>query len=128
MRKYVLIGCGGFLGAVARYWARDMGSDLYWGVIPLSILLVNLLGAFLLAFLLTFANEIRPFSTDLRLGLSAGFLGAFTTFSTLCKEAVGLMQVGDFSASAVYLTASVILGLSSAYVGVAAARRLGRER
>jgi fluoride ion exporter CrcB/FEX len=62
----------------------------------------NVLGAFALAFILTIAFEIWTFDSDIRLGVTTGFLGAFTTFSTLCKETVGLMQNGDIFPQFIY--------------------------
>ena len=59
---------------------------------------------------------------DLRIGLSTGFLGAFTTFSTLCKETVSLMAGGNFFLAISYMTVSAILGLAAVYFGIVMAR------
>ena len=123
MRRNLYIGGGAALGAAMRYIIRNIVIFGYSGRFPLNTFFINVAGAFLLAFLLTLALEARAADSDLRLGLTAGFLGGFTTFSTLCREAVLLLQSGEMAAAAGYMAASAILGLSAAYAGSAVARR-----
>lgn len=125
MRKYILIGCGSFIGAVLRYLVKGIQISGYHENIPINTLLINIFGAFLIAFLLTIAYEVWEFDSDIRLGLTTGLLGAFTTFSTLCKESVGLLQSGLYFSAISYMTASVMLGLAAAYFGVVLARQIG---
>jgi fluoride ion exporter CrcB/FEX len=61
-----------------------------------NTLVVNLVGCFLLAAILTLALEVLEISSDLRLGVSTGFIGAFTTFSTLCKEILIMASQGYY--------------------------------
>lgn len=124
MRKYIYIGCGGFAGAILRFLIKGIRLYNYHENVPLNTLFVNVLGAFLMAFLLTLAFEVWSFDADIRLGLTTGFLGAFTTFSTLCKETVGLLRSGDYFSAISYLTVSTVLGLGAAYFGSVIAREL----
>jgi CrcB protein len=62
------------------------------------------------------------FDTSLRLGIATGFLGAFTTFSTLCKETVSLIHQGDYFSAVSYITVSTMLGLAAVYFGIVLAR------
>lgn len=123
MRKYVFIGIAGFFGAIARYYIRSVPLVGYHVNIPLNTLAINISGSFLLALILTVSLEIRELDPDIRLGLTTGFLGAFTTFSTLCKEAVTLLNRGDYFSAVSYLILSTLLGLSAAYCGVVLARK-----
>ena len=125
MRKYVFIGCGSFAGAALRYLAKGIQICNYHGNVPLNTLLINVLGALMIAFISTIAYEVWAFDSDVRLGLTTGLLGAFTTFSTLCKETVGLLQDGCYFSAISYMTVSVMLGLASAYFGVVLARKIG---
>lgn len=125
MRKYIYIGCGAFVGAITRYLLAGVTFPFYRGNLPLNTLLINVSGAFLMAFLLTVAYEVWTFDASLRLGLTTGALGAYTTFSTLCKETSLLLFRGDYVSAATYLTVSVALGLGAAYWGTVAARELG---
>lgn len=123
MRKYVFLGCGCFGGAIVRYVFEGMKISGYRGNIPLITLFINISGAFLMGFLLTFFGEIRDFDADLRLGLTTGLLGAYTTFSTMCKEISGLLFRGEYFSALSYLTVSTVLGLGAVCFGTVAARR-----
>lgn len=127
MRKYIYIGCGSFIGAVLRYLIKGIQIYNYHENVPLNTLFINILGAFIMAFILTIAFEVWTFDSDIRLGVTTGFLGAFTTFSTLCKETVGLMQNGDYFSAISYMTVSVMLGLGAAYLGIVVAREVGSK-
>ena len=117
MKTYVYIGAGGFVGAVIRYLVKGMQLSGYDGVMPLQTLAVNTLGAFVLAFLLTIALEIKEFNYKLLPGLSVGLLGALTTFSTLCKEAVSLTMSGYVFDAVAYILFSVLAGFVCAWGG-----------
>ncbi len=132
MKKYVFIACGGFLGAILRFAVKSVQIPGYSENIPLNTLIINVIGSFLLALILTVAYEVRDMDADIRLGIATGFLGAFTTFSTLCKETVALLKNGEYFSALSYVTVSVVLGLSAAYFGVVLAREavskaLGRD-
>ncbi len=124
MRKYVFIGCGGFTGAILRYLGEKAEIRHYFQDFPLNTLIINLSGAFLLALILTAAYEILKMDEDIRLGIATGFLGAFTTFSTLCKETIGLMRGGDYFLAIIYVTASAVLGLGAVCLGITASRKV----
>lgn len=125
MRKYIYIGCGGFTGAILRYLIEQIRLQNYHENIPLNTLFINVSGAFLLAFILTIAFEVWEMDSDIRLGITTGFLGAYTTFSTLCKETVMLLRGGEYLSAISYITASAMLGLGASYLGVVLARKTG---
>ena len=126
MKSYVWIGAGGFIGAVIRYLAK--GLPFGGAAIPMPTLLVNAAGAFILAFVATFALEVYEYNSYLTRGLSVGLLGALTTFSTMSREISGLLLAGDMAAAVIYMVLSVLVGLSCAWAGTAAARAAGRVR
>ena len=122
MRKYIFIALGGILGAVLRYIIRNI--HMYKGVFPLNTLIINIIGSFILALILTLAFEVMDFDSDISLGIATGFLGAFTTFSTMIKETVVLINSGYYYSAISYLVISTILGLVSAYFGIIIAREV----
>ena len=124
MKKYILIGIGGMFGAMSRY---GVGSVQLWDFqekFPVNTLFVNVTGSFLLLLILTIAFEVLEFDPDVRLGITTGFLGAYTTFSTLCKETAGYALNGEYFQAAAYVTVSAVLGLGFAYLGVILARKI----
>lgn len=74
--------------------------------------------------LLTIASGIFSFDEDIKLGIGTGFLGAYTTFSSMCKDAVFLIRGGNFLAAFSYLCLSSIVGLLATYLGYTAAKVL----
>lgn len=127
MRKYIYIGCGASVGAILRHLLAAVTLPGYREKLPLDTLMINVSGAFIMAFLLTVAFEIWAFSPDIRLGLTTGALGAYTTFSTLCKETSLLLFQGDYFSAVTYLTISAALGLGAAYFGTVVAREVGSK-
>ena len=124
MRKYIFIGFGGVLGAILRYLIKEMHIINFHEKLPLHTLIVNITGSFILVLILTIAFDIWRIDTSIRLGVTAGFLGAYTTFSTLCKETVVLLQQGFYYSAIFYIILSILLGLTAAYLGFIAARRV----
>lgn len=118
MRKYIFISIGGVLGAVLRYLIKGIHIYHYHENVPLNTLLINITGSFVLALILTIALEVWEFDADIRLGIATGFLGAYTTFSTLCKETVGLLYQGDYFSAISYITVSTMVGIATAYFGI----------
>ena len=124
LQKYIYIMIGGALGAVLRLLVKNTPIWNYFGNIPLNTLLINITGCFLLALFLVVALEIIDVDANVRIGVSTGFLGAFTTFSSLCKENVLLMLNGDFFSAISYITISIVLGLAASFLGVVLARKV----
>lgn len=127
MKKVFWVGAGGAAGAVCRHFVQMIplpGGELYRSLLTL---LINISGSFLLGFLIILFVKCLPVSAEVRLGLTTGFLGGYTTFSTLCKDAVLLSLSGRALFSLLYLTASVLFGLAAAWLGILAAKRLERR-
>lgn len=131
MKKYLYIGTGGILGAILRFVLEGIPVYHDGNQFPFNTLTINVTGSFALALLLTVAFEVREVDADIRLGIGTGFLGAYTTFSTLCREAVELMRQEMYFPAAVYIILSIVLGLIAVYSGAVLARkgvsRLKRE-
>lgn len=122
MRKYIFIAIGGSLGAILRYMIKNVHIYHYKEVVPINTLFINVTGSLMLALILTVAFEVWQLDADIRLGIATGFLGAYTTFSTMCKETVSLMEQGYYYSSISYICFSTMLGLATAYFGVVLAR------
>jgi len=117
------IAIGGAAGAPARYeiaLAVHSAKDTF----PWATFWTNLSGAFLLGVVLTSIIERGAPSRFARPLLATGFLGAFTTFSTLAVETVLLVKDGEAALGATYLVGSVSAGLIVAYAGIVVARAL----
>ena len=128
MRKYLFIGIGGGLGAILRYLLKMITISDTSGSIPAGTLIANITGCFVVALILTVALQILHFDADIRLGIATGFLGGFTTFSTLCKETVSLLSDGYWLSGSIYLLLTLILGIGAGYLGIATGNKIVKNR
>lgn len=92
--NYILVFIGGGLGSICRYFISSTVSQYINSVFPIGTFSVNLIGSFLMGFLFyLFQNIIIPI--EVRILLTIGFLGEFTTFSSFSVETVNLLRVGE---------------------------------
>ena len=89
---------------------------------PWATFLINLSGAFVLGAFLTVIAQRAPSNRYVRVFFATGFLGAYTTFSTMAVETVTLVRAGRAGVGFLYLFTSMTLGLVVAYAGVRVAR------
>lgn len=120
----LLVVAGGIAGAPARY---ALGTVLPApGGWPLPTLLINLAGALALGFLLEGLSRRGPDTGRLRilrLLIGTGFIGAFTTYSTLAVDAVHLLDAGRTLDAGLYLAASLFGGAGATLAGIWLAAR-----
>ena len=121
MKNVLLVGCGGFFGAAARYLFCLAAGGFYAGEFPLGTFLVNVLGAFLMGFLTQFLGTVYPENKGLSLLLTTGMLGGFTTFSTFSLETVRLAESGRLLTAVCSVALSVCCGLAGVVLGRALA-------
>lgn len=112
MREFLLVGAGGFLGAVLRYGV-SLGMLRWCGAFPWATLSINVLGCLLIGALMP-AVEGKPYWL---LFLVPGLLGGFTTFSAFGHETWRLVQNGTPVLAAVYVAGSVVAGLGAVWLG-----------
>lgn len=116
--NFLYVGLAGFLGAVTRIWIGRMLINVNpEALFPYHTLFINLLGSFLLAYFLIFVESKANISTNLKIGISTGFLGSFTTFSTFSVEAIYLIQIRAYEIALLYIVLSFIGGISFALLG-----------
>ena len=124
---WIFVTVGGATGALARYWLSGWINDAFEGSFPLGTLAVNVLGSLLLGFGMQ-AMEAVPVSAEVRTMLTIGFLGAFTTFSTVSYETVTLLRDGEWTRAMLYTGLSFVLGLAAVLVGIGVASVLLKAR
>ena len=126
MMKLLIIGLGGFLGAVCRYGLGSWVLRLSGGTFPYGTLVVNLLGCFLLGGLIILFEQRQLLNPGLRVFLTVGLLGAFTTFSTFSYETLELMREKSVASALANILANVTCGLLAVLAGGGLVRLLGR--
>ncbi len=116
--KIVWVAVGGAFGAVARYLVAEWAMRAIDQPYPWGTTIANLLGSLSFGLLWTLAEQRTGFSTQWRLLLMTGFLGAFTTFSTFMFETVKLMDAQRPLAALLNLGTQNALGIVCVYLGI----------
>jgi CrcB protein len=125
--KLLLVGLGGGLGAVARYWLSGVVQEALRNVtFPYGTLTVNVLGCLTIGGLSYLADARGVLTQETRLLLITGFLGGFTTFSTFGNETVGLARGGENVPALANIAGHLLLGLGAVWAGRALAHWLWR--
>jgi len=122
--KVLYIALFGGCGCVARYLVSGWTYALVGRSLPWGTLAVNVLGSFLLGLLLDLNLRSTLLSPDVRVGLTVGFMGGFTTFSTFSFETVRLLEEGSWWQAGGNVAINVSICLVFAALGIALARQL----
>lgn len=121
MIECIIVGLGGFVGAVCRYLMGLIplkeGMDF-----PVRTLAVNVLGAFAIGLIVALAAKHQSLSPRLILFLKTGICGGFTTFSTFALETSDLMKAGHPAAAVLYVALSLVLGIGAVFAAQALVR------
>lgn len=124
MQLVALAALGGAIGSAARYlvgvsFAARFGTAFPWGTFA-----VNVIGSFLMGFLVEFVARRLGANDEMRVFLTTGVLGGFTTFSAFAYDFSVLNHRADLATGLVYVVASVVLAILALYAGLALARSL----
>lgn len=119
---WLAVAAGGALGAVARYAMAGLVQRAAGGAFPWGTLAVNVLGALLMGLIVEGAARLWSMSPDLRLFLTTGVLGGFTTFSAFSLETALMIEKGDWLPAMAYIAASVALTVLFLFCGMWAVR------
>jgi CrcB protein len=123
MRDLLLVGAGGFVGAILRYVIGLAVLSRTTTPFPVHTFLINVTGCLALGVIMG-AAETRAIAAWIRPALAVGVLGAYTTFSTFGWETVALATRGETAVASLYVLASTTLGLAAAAGGAALGRAL----
>ena len=116
MLRLLVVCLGSAVGGGARYLVST------WVVAPSGTRAVNVLGSFLIAFIMFAGLESAAISPKTRLALTTGVMGGFTTYSTFNQETLVLLQQGSTAAAFANVAATLLTCLAAAFAGQALAR------
>ena len=120
--KIMFIGLGGFMGAVSRYLIARVSMLILGNTFPYGTFFVNVIGSFLLGYIYIISLERLILPDYIKMAVSIGFIGAFTTFSTFTVETLLLFEDGAYMLGIVNIFANVFFSLSAAFIGIYLAR------
>lgn len=119
------IAVGGALGTLARYLAGEGARRALGDGWPYGTMLVNVLGSFIIGYAMIHFSARGQMGTDLRMAITIGFLGGFTTYSSFAYETVTLMQTERMTAAAGYVIGTLVVAGGACFLGMLAARATG---
>jgi len=122
--QLIAVAIGGAAGAVMRWLMASGIQKMAGGAFPWGTFAVNAIGSFLLGFLFVWLIERSTASELLRLALTVGFLGAFTTFSTYSLESIRLLEEGALALAFGNVIGQLIVCLTLTWLGIQLARTL----
>ncbi len=122
MTKYWMVGLGGFLGSIARYWLGAYITYRMGARFPYGTFVINVSGSFLIGLVVTLLAERAHWSPNLLYLIPIGFIGAYTTFSTFELEAFRDVRNGDIFLALLYVSLSVVVGFVAVWLGVITGR------
>jgi fluoride exporter len=121
LTKYLVVGIGGFLGAIARYMVGTYIGSRYGVRFPYGTFVINMSGCFLIGLILTLLARTTA-SPYWRYLIPIGFIGAYTTFSTFEYETLRAVQDGQAVTGLLNVALSVIVGYAAVWAGAATGR------
>jgi CrcB protein len=124
LRIFLLLVVFGAIGTLARYGLQGLIQYRAGSGFPTGTLVVNLAGCFLLGGIGQYSLMHLAFPPDWRVGVTVGFFGAFTTFSTFSWETVHLLDDGDWVRALLYAGVSFLGGLFLLKLGMRLAERI----
>jgi CrcB protein len=124
VQTIIAIAVCGAIGCLSRYWLSGWVYTLLGRAFPIGTFVVNCIGAFCIGLIMEFSLRSTLISPTLRVGITIGFLGGLTTFSTFSYETFRLLEDGNFLVATSNVLLSVVVCLTFTWLGIAAARYL----
>ena len=118
LKMILIVGLGGFFGTVVRFGSVKFIAQFTNISFPYGTLFVNIIGSFIIGILFALSSKTTIMSSEMRLLLTTGFCGGFTTFSTFALDCVHLINDEQYFAVASYLLISIIVGILAVFLGI----------
>jgi fluoride exporter len=122
VESILIIGLGGFIGAIVRYLVSVWVIERYGALFPWGTVLINITGSFLLAVFFAWAARQAGLDPRVRLLIATGFFGAYTTFSTYANDSLGLALAGNWIGAMGNVLGTNVVSIVGAFLGLVVGR------
>ena len=122
--RVTLVALGGAIGSVARYGVGSLAAQLFGAAFPYGTLVVNLTGSFLISIIMHVALAGTAISLEMRIFLTTGIMGGFTTYSSFNYETLALINQRAYGLAGLNVAATVVGCFLTGVLGLAAGRAL----
>jgi CrcB protein len=124
MQGLLAVMVGGALGSLARYLVASGVGRFTHGPFPWGTLAVNIIGGFVMGVLVEVMALKLSVSQEIRLFLTTGLMGGFTTFSAFSLESASMIERGDWSLAGLYAVSSVVGSILALFAALFLIRNL----
>jgi len=124
MSHFLIVGIGGFVGSILRYWLTGVAQRWVDGDFPVGTFLVNAVGCLAIGAFWSLVEYRELFSPEWRILVTFGILGGFTTFSAFGYETFMLLRDGEYLPAFGNVAANVLVGVAAVTIGWLAAKAL----
>jgi len=122
MTKLLIIGIGGFIGSVLRYWVSGLAQGISRTIsFPIGTFAVNIIGCFFIGLFAHLSDSRGLFTDTSRAFVFIGLLGGFTTFSAFSNETFNLLHDGEMTLATLNIVGQIVLCIGSVWLGRAVA-------
>jgi len=122
--KYLMVGIGGGLGSILRFWLGSYIGSRMGSRFPYGPFVINITGSFLIGLVFAFLTARTQWSPNWRYLIPIGFIGGYTTFSSFEYETLQTIQDGQIGLGLLYVAASVVVGFAAVWGGMMAGRAI----
>ena len=124
MLKYLLIGIGGGLGSILRFWLGSYIGSRMGTRFPYGTFVINITGSFLIGLVFALLTVRTQWSPNWRYLIPIGFIGGYPTFSSFEFETLRSIQDGQIALGLLYVATSVVVGFVAVWGGMIAGRAI----
>lgn len=124
MLKYVLVGVGGCLGSILRFWLGSYIGEKMGTRFPYGTFVINITGSFLIGLIFALLTAKTQWSPNWRYLIPIGLIGGYTTFSSFEYETLRTIQDGQLGLALLYIGLSVFIGFVAVWGGVIAGKAI----
>ena len=125
MLNYIYIGIGSAIGGMLRFWLSNSTYRVLPVNFPYGTLIVNVIGSFILGMIVFYFNEKELLNAQIRIFLSVGFCGGFTTFSTFSLETMSLFRDAQYLYGFVNVFFNLVLCFLGIYIAFLISKLIG---
>lgn len=111
MKLYIIVAFGSGIGGMLRYYVSDLVQKNFNSLFPYGTLTVNVIGSFIIGFVLFYFDSLKNISAEMRLFLTVGICGGLTTFSTFSYETIKLIQDSEYILASANILLNILLTL-----------------